>query len=67
MSYADIPRHLAQAALIQQMLLDHGKERVSEPFLHYGRLYRITVERVAIEDVPDETRRFLKENGHGHD
>ncbi len=62
MSTADIPRHLAQAALVQQMLLDHGKERVSEPFLYQGRLYRFTVERVPTEDVPAETRRFLDDH-----
>lgn len=66
MNPADIPRYLAQAALVQQMLLDHGKERVSEPVIYQRRMYRITVEKVPAEEIPAETQRFIEENGHGH-
>lgn len=60
----DTPRHIAQAALIQQMLLDHGRDRASEPVLHERRMYRITVELVPVDEIADETRRFIEESGH---
>ncbi|MCE8034583.1 hypothetical protein EKK97_13860 [Billgrantia tianxiuensis] len=61
---ADTPRHIAQAALIQQMLLDHGRDRASEPVIHDRRMYRITIELVPVDEIADETRRFIEESGH---
>lgn len=67
MKGADIPRQVAQIALIEQMLLDHGRTRASEPVIYGGLMYRITVEYVPVEDVPAETRRFMQESGHDHE
>ncbi|QJQ93944.1 MULTISPECIES: hypothetical protein [Halomonadaceae] len=57
-----IPRHVAQSALAQQMLIDHGRDRTSEPFLLHGRMYRITIELIPFEDVPSTCQEFLNDH-----
>ncbi|WP_043530427.1 hypothetical protein [Litchfieldella xinjiangensis] len=58
----DLSRAAAQSALVRRMLLEHGREKAVETFLFERRLYRITVERVPPEEIPEAAREFLREH-----
>lgn len=59
MSRAPIPA--IQAALVERMLIEKGLSNASEPLVHNGIMYRITVEQVTPGNVAAETRRAIDE------
>ncbi|MGQ7249557.1 hypothetical protein ACUN9Y_19765 [Halomonas sp. V046] len=54
-------RQEAQCGVIHHMLIEHGRKRASELILINGKAYRLTVEKVAHDDMPAATRQLIQE------
>ncbi|MBR9770010.1 MAG: hypothetical protein GYB54_02640 [Gammaproteobacteria bacterium] len=51
----------AQYGVVHHMLIEHGRNKASELFLINGKAYRLTVEKVAHDDMPAATRQMIQE------
>lgn len=51
----------AQVAVVHHMLSEHGRPRASELILIDGQAYRLTVETLTAEEIPEAVRQLVQE------
>lgn len=55
-------RQEAQTGLVHHMLTEPGRDQATELVIINRQVYRITAERVPIEDIPEAARQFLEDH-----